>query len=193
MNTTSLFVELVIIGVGGACWLALAVLSVFGYDWVPTGKIDALPAILAVLAPVYVLGIVIDRLGGFLFQGWDRRLRQKHFPKAGDYQRARTVVFDQSQSLREWFQYSRSRLRICRGWTVNALLCLLTANLFIWSALPLDAPRLALSLWGTIGFGLLALGVGSAWRRLAEGEYKRLWDEYGFAREREARRAGGPA
>ena len=32
MNTTDLFVELIIIGIGGAIWLLLLIFSVFGYD-----------------------------------------------------------------------------------------------------------------------------------------------------------------
>ena len=100
------------------------------------------------------------------------------------YQRARTIVYDQSLSLRDWFQYGRSRLRICRGWTVNSLLCIATLNAFIWIRLPTDSPRLHLTLFSSVTFGLLAIGVLSAWHRLTDGEYQRLWEEYSFARER---------
>lgn len=186
MSTTSLFVELVVIGVGAAVWLALAVLSVFGCAWLPPPSSIALPALVPALALMYVLGIVVDRIADDLFQPWDGRLRWKRFRAADDYQRARTIVYDQSDSLRDWFQYNRSRLRICRGWVINSLLCILSANAFIW--LQMDGgPRWAVSLFTTVALALLTAGLCSAWHRLADGEYKRLWEEYSFAREEKAR------
>jgi len=86
MNTTNLFVELVIIGIGAGVWLLLTLLCVFGYSWIPLEKIMTLPALIPTLALLYVLGIVVDRMADFAFQCWDKNLRQKHFNKSADYQ-----------------------------------------------------------------------------------------------------------
>jgi hypothetical protein len=193
MSTTNLFVELVIIGIGASIWLTFTLLCVFGYAWIPLDwsnpvahleKIITVPALIPTLAVAYVFGIVVDRIADLTFQGWDRKLRQKHFSQSVDYQRARTVIYDQSPSLRDWFQYGRSRLRICRGWTINSSLCIITTNAFIWMWLPADSPRLHLSLFGSVAFGILAVGALSAWYRLADGEYKRLWEEYSFTQDK---------
>ena len=60
MSTTSLFVELIVVGVGAAIWLTLLTLALFGYGWVqvPADKALSIPAAIPILAVVYVLGIV---------------------------------------------------------------------------------------------------------------------------------------
>lgn len=81
MNTTSLFVELVVIGVGALAWVALLVLSVFGYDWVPLDPLLAAAATVPLLSVVYVLGIVSDRVADLLFDlVWTRTLRGHSLP-----------------------------------------------------------------------------------------------------------------
>ncbi|NJN21306.1 MAG: hypothetical protein HC812_09070 [Leptolyngbya sp. RL_3_1] len=68
MSTTDLFVELLIIGVGAAIGLFLLVLTVFGYGWLAWDGLLSLPALLPILAIVYVLGIVVDRFSDRLFE-----------------------------------------------------------------------------------------------------------------------------
>ncbi len=53
MSTTSLFVELIVVGVGAAIWLALLTLALFGYEWVqvPADKALSIPAAIATLSP----------------------------------------------------------------------------------------------------------------------------------------------
>jgi hypothetical protein len=162
MSTTDLFVELIIIGIGALLWIPLTLLSIFGYSWVPlevwATSLDQLLTIVALipaLSITYVLGILVDRLGDRTFQGWDKRIRNKCFSDPADYQRARTIIYNQSESLSNWFQYGRSRLRICRGWAVNSVLCVLGLNLFTWSRVPGDYPRMQLALLGSLFFGLL--------------------------------------
>ncbi|MFI3197869.1 MAG: hypothetical protein QX196_06050 [Methylococcaceae bacterium] len=183
MNTTALFVELLITGIGAGVWFSLTLLCVFGYSWIPFEKIIILPALIPTIALLYVLGIIIDRISDLAFQGWDKSLRQKHFNKSTDYQRARTIVYGQSLSLRDWFKYGRSRLRICRGWTINSLLCIASLNAFIWIRLPADCPRLHLTLFSSVMFGLLSIGALSAWYSLTYREYQRLREEYSFSQE----------
>jgi hypothetical protein len=62
MNTTSIFVELIVIGVGTATILVLLALTVLGYDWVPWSKLTSISVAVPCLSVVYVLGIAFDRL-----------------------------------------------------------------------------------------------------------------------------------
>lgn len=114
MSTTSLFVELVVIGIGAALWVSLAIFSVFDYTWVPFDKAMSLPAIILGLSLIYVLGIVVDRLADRIFQLRNEPLCRKWFESSEDYHRARTLIYIRSETLRDLFGYSRSRLRICR-------------------------------------------------------------------------------
>ena len=127
MNTTSFFVELVVIGVAALIWVVLFVLSVFGFDWGMAGKMMSFQAIVPLLSIIYVLGILTDRLAdtmfGRCFQSSDRD---------SEYYRARRIVFLRSQRLSDVLEYGRSRLRICRGWSFNAGMMVPAVNLFIW-------------------------------------------------------------
>ena len=94
MSTTSLFVELIVVGVGAAIWLALLTLALFGYEWVqvPADKALSIPAAIPILAVVYVLGIVSDRMIDILFHRlWGTKLRSQQFPDTKDYYEASRV------------------------------------------------------------------------------------------------------
>ena len=52
MATTNLFVELLVIGVGAACWGGLLLLAAFGIDFTQTELLKAYPVLLTLLAVV---------------------------------------------------------------------------------------------------------------------------------------------
>lgn len=178
MRTTVLFVELIIIGVGTVLWIILIMVTVLGYTWIPYEKMAALPTIIPGLAFTYVLGILTDRCADRAFRRWDRSLRSKRFGKTEDYQRARTVIYGLSDSLREWFHYGRSRLRICRGWAFNSILIISSLNSFIWIRVPVNDHKVALSLFLSFMLVILATISCWAWYRLTSSEYRRLSQEY---------------
>lgn len=191
MTTTSLFVELVIIGIGAFLWVFLILSGVIGYSWIPFEKIAplreliVLAALLPVLSITYVFGIVVDRIADSAFSVWDKKLRDKYFIESTDYQQARTIIYDQSQSLRDWFQYGRSRLRVCRGWAINAVLCVFGLNIFIWSQQLEGVPKWRITWIGSLFLILLTIGAIRGWQKLTESEYKRLSSEYAAAKNRQ--------
>jgi len=177
MSTTNLFVELIVIGVGAVFWIALVILSVFNYTWVPFDKIISLPTLVPALSVIYVLGIVVDRLADWIFHFWAESLCRKWFESLEEYHAARTLIYTRAESLRDLFEYSRSRLRICRGWALNCILIVSSLNLFIWVRLPADEVRLKLSMFGSLSLGIFALGAWRAWYGLANNEYRRLLEQ----------------
>jgi hypothetical protein len=182
METTELFVELIVIGYGSLLCLLLLITSIFGYSWISFEKISSLAAVLPSLVFAYVLGVLVDRLADWLFRIWDREIRALQLTEKSkvceDYQRVRTIVFDSSESLRDWFYYGRSRVRICRGWTVNFISILITANFFICIQIhSLDLKLKILFLLNPTILALLLISVFS-WHRLTTSEYERLAQEY---------------
>jgi len=80
MNTTNLFVELIVIGVGAFIWLILLVLSVFGYAWIPIEHMLAPAVTIPMLAVIYVLGIISDRIADTVFDAiWSDDLLGSYF------------------------------------------------------------------------------------------------------------------
>lgn len=189
MTTTELFVEILIIGFGALIWLFLFLVSIVGHSWLTQAStLSSWFSLGLTLAVTYVFGIIIDRLADFLFGKWDKKLRFTVFQDGpGVYQEARTVIYGTSESLRNWFQYGRSRLRICRGWSINCLLCIISLNLFIWIRLPSSAPRLPLSIFGSFVFLFILLGAIRVWHSLTKAEYRRLYEEFIFLEKTQAK------
>jgi hypothetical protein len=184
MSTTDLFVELIIIGIGAAIWLVLLILSLFGYNWVPLGVATSLVALVPALAVVYVLGIVVDRVADALFEKvWKPALYRKVYDDKQAYFHDRHLIYIHAERLSNLLEYGRSRLRICRGWTLNAFLILITSNLFVWTRLSHTRRQVVLSVCCTAAIGLFAYGNWFAWRQLALTNYRKVQDQSAYLRD----------
>jgi hypothetical protein len=186
MATTELFAELLVIGIGAAIWLALLLGAVFGYrvdGGLPTIDTSALVALAGV---AYVFGIVVDRLAYDVFRGVERRLSKtilgtRDLPAPAILERE---ILTGSKILGSQIQYNRSRLRICRAWTLNGAfitLAYMAWNFTVGAAGWWQSATLA-------GMGSL-LCVSSAWaaRRLTRDHYNNLKESYEFLRNRKSR------
>jgi hypothetical protein len=74
MNTTNLFVELLVIGIGGAIWILLILFSIFQFDSIDLQALQNWSALLPFLGFVYVLSIVLDRASDTFLRQKDSRL-----------------------------------------------------------------------------------------------------------------------
>lgn len=169
------------IGTGAASWILLLVFAFLGYAWVDLDTFGSWNALLPVVAFVYVLGIVVDRIADSLLRKSDRRLRNRAFEGSEkDYHYVRTYVFYRSDKFKDIFDYSRSKLRICRAWIFNSALNALAAFVLIWVRMPQLAvhSKLLLSLLALCAGVLLALGSWYTWYRLTDNFYVRLLHAY---------------
>jgi hypothetical protein len=186
LSTTDLFVELVVIGTGPVVWLAVLILSVLGYNWIPYDETIALLALLPLLSVAYVLGIVVDRLADSLFGVWDKPLRRSAFPDNAEYRSARTYIYiHATETIIGLFEYGRSRLRISRAWSLNWALLAIGAPILVWTRfrwLPFGT-RVAVSIGCFVVCGLGAITTWFVWRKLAVSDYKRLAETYALLRE----------
>lgn len=181
MSTTNLFVELLVIGVGASIWLVLVVLSMFGTSWVPVEQLFSPPAALPLLAIVYVLGIVSDRMADAVFEWlWNDDLRGSRFSSRGEYYNARRIILTRSERLSDLLEYGRSRLRICRGWALNSLLIAVGLNTFLWRWSGDNPAAWGISMFGSITLLLFALGAWYSWRKLALAEYRKVREQADF-------------
>jgi hypothetical protein len=183
MGTTDLFVELIVIGIGGATWLLLLIFSAFGYDWVPLDQMFSLAALIPFLSIVYVLGIVVDRLADTAFgKLWDSSLREKVYAKEDEYLNDKRLIYIHPGRLGDLLEYGRSRLRICRGWTLNALLTLVSLDIFVWTRVTDASWRLKLTIFGSLALALFALGNWFSWRQLSLASYHKIKRQSTFLR-----------
>jgi hypothetical protein len=188
MSTTNLFVELLVTGFGALIWMSLTVISFFGWEWIPLSTVLSAEGIAPIFAITYLLGIVTDRVSDVLFEHFfTRSLREKHFPNSHDYHEARLTVITKSDRLAALHEYARSRLRICRGWTLNFCFIAISTNVFIWSQRQSLTSPLLLSVFITLFCVFLTVGCWFTWSRLTATEYIRLKDQCKFLRNEETR------
>lgn len=178
MNTTNLFVELIVIGIGALTWTLLVLLTALGFDWLPIDRAFSIEALVPVLSIVYVLGIITDRVADAIFdRWWSDDLRSEHFGERQEYYRARRQILTSSERLSDLLEYGRSRLRIARGWTLNAILIAMGLNLFVWTRLRQSQMAARLSVVGTLFLLTLAAGAWYAWQSISLAEYRKIKEQ----------------
>ncbi len=170
MNTTSIFVELVIIGFQSLIWVGLFVLTIVGPQKMPIEKLLTLNMAVPALAAGYILGILIDRLSDIAFIPADHRLRKEHdLHDLPPFLTMRFYILHKSKDSYDQLEYTRSRLRIARAAFLNFILISIASMLFVlirmqqaFSAFQLLATSLFLG-----GMGLLLTWISyRAWAAL---------------------------
>lgn len=133
MNTTNIFVELVVIGFHGLIGIAIMVLALVGYRDIDVEKLLTINLALPVLAIAYILGILIDRVSDRMFISQDYKMR----PAGADanlpsFLTMRYYILHKSNDIYTQLEYIRSRLRIARASVLNFILLTLAVLLFVW-------------------------------------------------------------
>ena len=169
MSTTNLFVELLIVGIGAFFWILLIVLGVMNVTIESTSILFEMKYFIPLVSIIYVLGIVIDRVADSAFDElWGNKIRASIFPDRNDYYRARSLIFSSSESISDLLEYNRSRLRICRGWTLNSVMIVLSLNLYSFRE---KSPSDEVVLLGSVVLLLFSVGAWYAWRNIIKKEY----------------------
>jgi hypothetical protein len=183
MSTTNLFVELLVIGVGAACWVLLLMCGGVSVETIPAPWLRSYPLLLVSLAFLYVFGIITDRLADFTFdQLFSGRIRAQFFDSKRAYQDARRLVLSSSTRLADLHEYGRTRIRISRGWSLNSGIAalVLAAQTLVQPADSLWGAPLAR--WGAAAFAGLALAAWWSWRLLVTFEYLKIREHAEFLR-----------
>ena len=183
MNTTNVFVELLVIGLGPLVLIVLLFMLALGPEVTSNvqGLVAASPlaALVPLLAATYVLGIVADRLADRFFGGGlSRRIRDRYFESDDEYHRARRTIIVHADVMFQLRQYGRSRLRIARGWAFNLLLLAIPVNFVALSSLAVSRVLLI-----DLILAVLWLGTVYSWYALTNSEYEKIRGGAAFIRE----------
>jgi len=183
MTTTNLFVELVVIGVGAACWVGMLIMGAFGVEWIEAEYLQNYVVLGVLLAVVYLLGIISDRLADYVFDKlFSGPLRARYFSEKREYQDARRLIFSLSDRLADMHDYGRTRIRICRGWALNAALIAASVNFLLRSQFAETGWYQMSVTAGTLGFLLLSFASWSSWRMLCSTEYLKIREHAEYLR-----------
>jgi len=142
MGMTALIVELLVVGVGTMTWIYLLLAASFTIS-LPSNPILAVP----ITAVIYVVGVISDRLyrkvsfvlmeKKYVNATWaDNLSRTNHKRELTNLSADNAMVIEKfirfrSDQLGRKIDYNRSRLRVCRAWTIN--MPLIGISFIIWS------------------------------------------------------------
>lgn len=160
MKTTNFFIELLVIGIGAIVCIILGMYTLFDFDLSYFKSLSNPLFVFPISAIIYVLGIVFDRIFDVLTEKFDKKIRAKFLSDA-EYNTVRGIYYDDSPSVQQIFDYSRSRIRISRSWMFYfMILALLSLILYFIKG---NGQILAVSIF------LFLLSVASvfAWRKLS--------------------------
>lgn len=132
MNTTNVFIELVVIGFHALIGIALIVLALVGYQNLDVEKLLTINLAFPVLAIAYILGILVDRMADRVFIAQDYKMRpadsETDLPS---FLTMRYYILHKSSNIYAQLEYIRSRLRIARAAVFNFILATIAALLFV--------------------------------------------------------------
>jgi hypothetical protein len=167
MNTTFLFVELLIIGFESWVWMTLLFFSRYTLEDFGTALPflkDWQPLILLVaLAFVYVTGVIVDRIADWAFRWLERQHRERII---GDLKEPVSVrrfsLGTQNDFLNQQLDYTRTRLRIVRASALNVPVAAIALGIFVHNraSLPASHETLTRLYWiAIIGFIITAVSI----------------------------------
>jgi len=139
MGTTSLIVEMVIIGFQVLVWMTLIVFVVFGYNWIDLSKLKDWTTIisLALVGIAYTLGIVFDNFIGTLFTPWEskswRWLPEHHGQSPGRMTpgRMRAYIIASNSQASEDLTNRANRSSLVRATSLNLLLITISSLVLV--------------------------------------------------------------
>jgi hypothetical protein len=175
---TALFVELLVIGTGALLGLLLLISAVVGLE--PLAWLGHLPdGVVAIfgVATSYALGIVVDRIGDRAFRRFSSKLRSAFFTTDNNYRVARKSVLENT-TFAQSYLYTRSRLRVVRGWSINSIAITIAGIVLEIRQLSGSESQLV-SVLMTAALGvLLTVGFVTSWRSLAHNTYRNISRQY---------------
>jgi hypothetical protein len=191
MNTTNIFVELVVIGFHTLIGIAIIVLALFGYQNADAEKLLTINLALPVLATAYILGILIDRISDRIFIAQDYKMR----PSDSDanlpsFLTMRFYILHKSSDIYAQLEYIRSRLRIARASVFNFILMTIAVLVFVWlqfgKSIPTQNSILIYASTLVVG-AILTLASYQSWRGLVTSYSISTIRAYTLLRDEEAK------
>jgi hypothetical protein len=183
MTTTTIFAEILIIGLQATVWFAFGSAAVVDIQKIDMSVLKGWEGLITlfVLAIAYTLGTVIDRVADSVFNPVDRRLRKRWIPSSyPQYGEMKLRIMSNNGEMERFLAYVRSRVRIARSTALNCIL-IICAVILLRGTNPV-------SFWALTDTRILTLIVISCiagltltsftWARIARTYYRRLVEAY---------------
>ena len=168
METTKLYIELIIIGLQSSVGVAFTLMNIIGLEM--SKKIIALSdkflISILLLGVFYILGLIVDRFSDMLFQKLENKLRNKSGLKSKS-----VMLLPFSDNQYEFIMYCRSRIRILRATIINTFFVMASTLWFI--ILYTSYNRLGYILFVSIGGTFIIIVCYTSLCKLLENTYNK--------------------
>lgn len=116
METTQLYIELIIIGLEGVIWMCAFLADILGnkITSVLANILDNFSSSLLLIGILYVVGVLVDRLADIIFQKKEDDIRIR----SGLHAKSSIIVW-KKYNAEKYAEYSRTRVRILRASILN--------------------------------------------------------------------------
>lgn len=116
MGTTSLYVELIIVGLETIMWISSFSVFLTDIKYISVIKelIEKLPASIFLLGIMYILGLIFDRVSDLIFRKMENQIRSNSGLEAKS-----SILIWKASKQEEYFSFTRSKIRILRASTIN--------------------------------------------------------------------------
>jgi hypothetical protein len=111
---------------------------------------------------------------------WESKIRQNYYNDQKDYFADKRIINIHPGRLGDLLEYGRSRMRICRGWAFNSVFLLIFSNVFIWTQVKVESPRILISIVISFLLILLIFGNWFTWRELTKVDYRKVVSQAKF-------------
>lgn len=157
MKATQLIIEHLLTGIQAILWLLLFSMTIVGTDWLFISEIMnyETPLLAIIISITYPLGIVTDNLADKLLKKYEETIRIA-IP-GGNQSMRKLLLHLNNTDVTEYFDYLRTRIRICRSAGFNFLLITISSLLFTLTRFPFQEIWIYFILEIVVGFGLVII------------------------------------
>lgn len=116
METTQLYIELIIIGLETFGWISVCIVNFIGNKVISnfSSVLNNFSSSLLLIGILYIIGILMDRLADMIFQKGEDKIRNASGLKAKS-----SFLIWKKYDAQKYSDYSRSKIRILRASIIN--------------------------------------------------------------------------
>jgi len=156
MKTTSIYIELIVIGMQTLLWILILLFNIIGFETISRIHFDGSSPILLLvfLATCYILGILFDRFADhfYISREEERRLKSEITSQS-------SLLIWERAGHKDYLDYIRSRIRIIRATVLNFVPIIISLELTICRNIGNPTMRM-LSAVFVLAIGLSGIVVG---------------------------------
>lgn len=129
METTKMYIELIVVGLETFVWICMFLVDIVGNKIISVLEkiLNNFSVSLLLIGILYVIGVLIDRLTDIIFQKFENKIR-----KESGLQAKTSFIIWKKYNLENFSDYTRSRIRILRASTINIPLIMLSLVWYVF-------------------------------------------------------------